>query len=231
MSPLKTSLTAALFSIVATSGGLFYFQQGRVRESRQLQRETNQMRVEANRRYRATIAERSPPVAPPLTAMGEAAPTKDAAAIPAHRSAAYYRDEGNATPQAALQTFAWACDGGDTEAVGRLLHIDAKARPKAEAFLAGLPAAARAQWQNVDAMAATILTRSFMSSPFPNADILETATVESISTDRVRMRLPDVPIDGTEYQKTEHGWKYALTEAVVDKYIERSKERSPQPAR
>jgi hypothetical protein len=233
MSPFRTSLFAALFSVVATAGALYYFQQGRSRELRQLQRQNNQMRAEANRRYLATLgeADRSPPVFSRATTTGKAAPTQAAAATSAPPRAEYYRDEGNATPDAALQTFAWACDRGDTDAVARLLHIDAGARPKAEEFFASLPPAARTQWKNVDAMAATILTRSFMSAPFPNADILETATVETISTDRVRLRLPDVSIDGTEYQKTQHGWSYVLTEAVVDSYIERMKERSRQPER
>ena len=97
--------------------------------------------------------------------------------------------------------------------------------------MASLPEAARAQWKNVDEMAATVLTRSIMGRPFPNADILETATAEPITADRVRLRLPDVPRDGTEYQKTPEGWKYVLTEAVVDDYIKRMKERSAQVVR
>jgi hypothetical protein len=137
--------------------------------------------------------------------------------------AEYYRNEGNATPLATLQTFAWACDRGDTETVGRLLHIDPAARPKAEAFMAALPESARAQWKTVDEMAAALLTRSVMASPFPNSDILATATPEPVGEDRVRLRLPDVPKDGTEYQRTADGWKYVLTDRVVDAYINQAR--------
>jgi hypothetical protein len=231
MSPFKTSLITALVTIVVTAGGVYYFQQARLRESRQLQKQNNQMRADASRRYLATMATRTPPVSSSATKTENAHPASVAAAIPAQQSAEYYRNEGNATPLAALQTFAWACDRGDTEAVARLLHIDAGARPKAEAFMAGLPAAGRAQWKNVDEMAATVLIRSIMAQPYPNADILETATVEPIIIDRVRLRLPDMPRDGTEYQKTAEGWKYVLTEAVVDDYIKRMKERTAQVAR
>jgi hypothetical protein len=97
--------------------------------------------------------------------------------------------------------------------------------------MATLSAAAPAQWKNVDEMAAAVLTRVIMGQPFPNADILETATVEPITEDRVRLRLPDVPKDGTEYQKTEDGWKYVLTEAAVDGYVRRMKEQSAQAGR
>lgn len=231
MSPLKSSLIASILAVLATAGGLYYLQRVQLRESRQLQTHNSQMRAEANRRHLATMAAQTAQVSRPETITGNAIPTPVIAAIPAQTSAAYYRDEGNATPQATLQTFAWACDRGDSEAVGRLLHIDAGARPKAEAFMASLPAAGRAQWKNVDEMAATILTRSFMSAPFPNADILETATVEPITAERVKLRLPDVPRDGTEYQKIGDGWKYVLTEAVVDNYIQRMKERSAQAGR
>jgi len=188
------------------------------------------MRAEASRRYLATMAARTP-VPLPAAIPANATPTTVAAAIPAQQPAEYYRNEGNATPQAALQTFAWACDRGDTETVNRLLHIDAGARPKAEAFMASLPEAGRAQWKNVDEMAATVLIRSNMARPYPNADILETATVESITADRVRLRLPNVPKDGTEYQQTAEGWKYVLTEAVVDGYIKRMKEQTAQSIR
>jgi hypothetical protein len=231
MSPFKTSLITSLLSIVVTAGGLTYFQHKRLRESRQLQRQNEQMRVEASRRYLAMMAAKTPPVSSGPTAPTNALPASVAASPPTQNPAESYRNEGNATPLAALQTFAWACDRGDTEAVRRLLHIDVGARPKAEAFMASLPAAGRSHWKNVDEMAAKVLIHSIMARPYPNADILETATVEPITADRVRVRLSDVPIDGTEYQKTAEGWKYVLTEAVVDNYIKRMKERSAQAAR
>ena len=231
MSPLKSSLTAAVLSVVVTAGGLFYLQRSRVREARQLQLQNGQMRAEASRRHQAAADARNPPVSARPTTTVNSSPAITAAENPARNPAEYYRNEGNATPLATLQTFAWACDRGDTETVRRLLHIDAGARPRAEAFMASLPEAARAQWKNVDEMAATVLTRSIMGRPFPNADILETATAEPITADRVRLRLPDVPRDGTEYQKTPEGWKYVLTEAVVDDYIRRMKERSAQVVR
>jgi hypothetical protein len=105
------------------------------------------------------------------------------------------------------------------ETVSRLLHLDPEARIKAEAFMAALPEATRGQWKTVDEMAASVLTHSFMVRPFPISDVLATATPEVINEGRVRLRLPNVPKDRTEYQKTGDGWKYALTGAMVDAYI------------
>jgi len=226
MSPLKTSLIAALLSVVLTAGGFWYFDQTRAREAGWLQAQNNRMRMEASRRHLAQAP--ASPLAVPAGSIpaGVATSTPVAAEVPAPPPAEYYRNEGNVTPLAALQTFAWACDRGDTEMVGRLLHIDPAARPKAEAFRAALPEKIRAQWKSVDEMAVALLTRSIMARPFPNADILETATIEPLSEDRVRLRLPDVPKDGTEYQKTADGWKYVLTEKVVDDYIRQSREQN-----
>lgn len=220
MSPLKTSLVVGLLSGVVTAGALFYLHQGRVRELHRLQSQNERMRFEAYQRSAVRIAAAPPAVSPrPVTI--STAPA--GGAVTTSKAAEYYRNEGNATPLATLQTFAWACDRGDTETVGRLLYIDAAARPKAEAFMAALPESARAQWKTVDEMAAAVLTRSIMAQPFPNADILETATPEPISAGRVKLRMPNVPKDGTEYQQTAEGWKYVLTEKVVDDYIRQAR--------
>ena len=220
MSPLKTSLIVALVSGALTAGALFYFHQGRIREVRHLRYQNDRMRLEALQRNAARGV-----AAKPATFTADTRSGRSATAKPAPKPAEYYRNEGNATPLATLQTFAWACDRGDTGAVGRLLYIDATARPKVEAFMASLPEDVRAQWKTVDEMAAAILTESIMARPFPNADILETATPEPVSEDRIKMRLPNVPKDGTEYQKTPEGWKFAITEEMVDDFI--NKKTSP----
>jgi hypothetical protein len=218
MSPLRTSLVLGLLSAVVTAGGLHYFHQGRVRELHRLQSQNNRMRLEAYQRNLSRPAAVSPKPVPAVASAGLAS-----TATSASRMAEYYRNEGNATPLATLQTFAWACDRGDTETVGRILFIEEAARPKVEAFVASLPEKVRAQWKTVDETVAALLTESVMARPFPRSDILETATPEEVSTGRVRLRMPNVPRDGTEYQQTADGWKYVLTEKVVDNYIKQTR--------
>lgn len=215
MSPLKTSLIVAVASVLVTAGGLYYFQQGRAREARHLRSQNSRMLLEASQRAAARQAapRNSSPGAP-------AAKASEAAPVPAPaKMAEYYRNEGNATPLATLQTFAWACDRGDIETVQRLLFVEEAARPKVEAFVAALPENVRAQWKSVDETVAALLTESVMARPFPRHDILATATPEEVSARRIRLRMPNVPRDGTEYQQTADGWKYVLTEKVVDAYI------------
>jgi hypothetical protein len=225
MSPLKSSLIVAVVSVVATAGGLYYFQQHRAREARHLRSQNNRMLLEANQRVMVRPAATPAPVSsgPTATAPGSGSIPAPVPAAPV-KMAEYYRNEGNTTPLATLQTFAWACDRGDTETVGRLLFIEEAARPKVEAFVASLPDSIRTQWKTVDETVAALLTESVMARPFPRFDILETATPEQVSEGRVRLRMPNVPRDGTEYQQTAAGWKYVLTEQVVDDYIRRMRE-------
>lgn len=217
MSPLKTSLIATLVSIAVTSAGLYHFHQRSTGEVRRLLSQNNRMRLEANLRHHAQAAARV--ASAEWNTIESTASPSVVTTSPPETSAEYYRNEGNATPLATLQTFAWACDRGDVAMVSRLLHIDATARAKVAAFMAGLPETTRAQWKTVDEIAAAGLTHSLMARPFPNADILETATEEPVSEGRVRLRMPNVPKDGTEYQRTTEGWKFVLTEAMVDGYI------------
>jgi hypothetical protein len=58
-----------------------------------------------------------------------------------------------------------------------------------------------------------------MDSPFPSSQILDTASVEQLSADRVILRLPHTPKDRTQYQKVGDVWKYVITEAMVDHYL------------
>jgi len=219
MSTLKTSLVVGLLSGVITAGALFYFHQSRTHEVHRLQSQNNRMRLEAFQRNKAGETIVQPAAAPEAYAPKATAAIPGAPVPPPPKQVEYYRNEGNATPLATLQTFAWACDRGDTELVARLIYIEEGARPKVEAFMASLPENVRVQWKTVDEMAAAILTESIMARPFPNADILETATPEPVGEDRIKMRLPNVPKDGTEYQKTADGWKYVITEGAVDGYL------------
>lgn len=216
MIPWKISLLLAVLSALLTVGGLYYFQQGVAREARTLRSQNNRMRLQAQQRTQvAAVA-----AAAPVSGIRATAPASlETIAPPARSSESYYRNEGNATPLATLQTFAWAGDRGDAALVGKLIYLDPTARAKAEAYWASLPASDRQEWKTLDAMAAAVLTKSIMLRPFPDAAILATATVEPIAENRVRLRLSGVPRDGTEYQRTADGWKYVITERDIDAYI------------
>lgn len=222
MSPLKISSIVAVLAVAVTAGGLYVRHGSRQREVQSLRWENDQLRREAAARFardanatNAAATSRADPVAGPETnAM-------------APRPAEYYRNEGNATPRAALQTFAWACDRGDVDAVSRLIVLEPAALRKAEIFWASLPERSRAPWKSVDEMAAAVLARSVMERPFPAHDLLATASAEEISPDRVRLHMPNVPAPRgiTDYQRSADGWRYVVTEQVVDAFIQQSRRR------
>jgi hypothetical protein len=225
MSSLKTSLAAALIAVGVTAAGMYFVQYRRAAEAERLRQENGRMRAEASRRWQASAA-----VAPTAS---EAAPARAEAATQRVRASTRveapapvtdYRNEGRATPLATLQTFAWACDRGDVETVEQLIYFDSAARTKTEALMATV-AETRAQWATPEAMAAALLTARTMRQPFPVAALLERATPEPISDERVVLRLPGTPKDRTEYQKIGDEWNYVITEAMVDDYI-RQRERA-----
>ena len=221
MTSLKSSLLISILSAVLTAGGLFYFHQGRVREARYLKSQNGRLRLEAQQRAHA---------APPVTVAAEppekAASASVATSIATAPAPGYYRDEGSATPLATLQTFAWATDKADVAYVLRLLYLDPGARTKAQAFWDALPKEAKTHWKSIDEMAAAVITDSFLRRPWPAAGILGSSQFETLSDQRVRLDMPGMPRNGTEFQKTDTGWKYVLTESAVDAYLQHAREEA-----
>lgn len=219
MSPLKTSIIAAVLSAALTGGMFHHLQKKKAREASHLRDENNRMRYEAyaNQAARRTPSDKTKNT---LQNFSTAPKTPDAASVE------NYHNAGQSTAVAALQTFAWACDRGDVETVRHMLHFDPTARTKAETFLASVPEEARRRWQSVDDMAAAELTYAVMQSPFPNADILQAVPFKAISDERTEFRLPGTRRDRSTFQKIGDVWKYVITETMVDAYIQRSAQQA-----
>jgi hypothetical protein len=222
MSPLKSSLFAALASAVLTAGLLYYLNQQRAREATVLRRNNNQMRVQASQRHQAQVAALAPPArsAPARPEMIATPPEPTPVA-----AAENYRNEGRATPRATLHTFAWACDRADAALVSQMILLDPAARELAEALLAGLPEKERIKYGTVDEMAAAMLTLNVMAHPFPPAAVLEVAVIEPLGEDRAVLRLPGTAKDRSQFQKTGDGWKYVITDAMAEAYLKNSAAR------
>lgn len=76
------------------------------------------------------------------------------------RPATSWRNRGQATPTAALETALWAAAGGDIETLKNLLSIGADTRQKAEGLLARLPADARARYATVEDLIAEMTVKN-----------------------------------------------------------------------
>lgn len=228
MTRTQWTLLAALASAAVTSAGMFWQRQHRLREARWLSNENARLQQEIATRVhdqqtqvRATAAD----AAPGATARAATQPEGDLVDTDAAPAANEYRNEGNATPRATLQTFAWACDQGDVATVTRLIRFDEAARVRALAFMAAMPPEVRARWSSPEDMAAMLLVDSGMQSPFPVATVLDTAESENISADRVRLHLSGIRRADSEYQLTPEGWKYAITAERVEAYMAQNQRR------
>ncbi|MFT3783798.1 MAG: hypothetical protein QM790_17440 [Nibricoccus sp.] len=219
MTAKNLSVISALLAAALTAGTFYYRHHQQAREVGRLRYENNRLLHQAYLHHASTPAPSA--LAPENTTP---APATTPNSVPA-KLIENYRDEGQATPLAALQTFAWACDRGDTQRVAQMLMFDPSARTKAEAFLAGLPEDTRSRWKSVDEMASTELTFAIMQSPFPNADVLDAARFEAVSDERTQFRLPGTRRDRSTFQKSDGLWKYVITEAMVDAYIRNASSR------
>lgn len=224
MTPLASSSLAALVAVVVSAATLYSIHNRRAHEAAGLRSENDRMRLEATRRHRAR---QMPPPAPSpsATSVETALPLDSRSEAPS--APGDYRHEGQASPLATLQTFAWACDRGDHETIRRLLCFEAPGRAKAEAFMATLPPDVRTRWHSPEEMAAELLTHQGMQQPFPAAHILERAVAEPQPDGTVRLRLPGTPKDGTVYRKIGDRWHYVITDASVERYIAERTPRRP----
>ena len=212
----------ALGAFLGTAGLRYVVQQGRVDELARLRSENADLRFEISRKHTAALrAEGRSPKAPPAV---EVAPAAIEGAPPPAGYAADYRDEGNAEPVAALQTFAWAGDRGDAEAVQRLITFDDPALRKALSFFQALPPEARSRYPSVEALAAAELTADIIKRPFPRSHVLERAVVETKGPDRVDVRLVGAAREHNVFQRTSSGWKFVITEEMVDRFLARRRQ-------
>jgi hypothetical protein len=237
MSPCRLSLLTILVTGLLVSTGQFFARQDRQLEATRLRAENGQLRLRISQQRQAQLkqAESSGPratTAPRAEAsQSSGAPIDAAERAPSKLSQLLkpaYRNAGQATPVAAMQTLAWACDRGDMEMMEKLQVFDPAAREKAMQFYPALPPEIRAQWATPEAMSAALYISDGMHHPYPGAAVLEQAEFKTISPTRVRLHLPGANGDGYEFQLTAEGWKVAVTMKIVDAYLEGTARRQAE---
>ena len=102
-----------------------------------------------------------------------------------------------------------------------LFIIDDEARPKANAIYTAMADGLRAEWTSVEALAATIIVHNGIEQPYPGSEVLALAHIVPITEERVTLELPGAIVSGLEFQYTAEGWKYVISEAVVNDYLAR----------
>jgi RNA polymerase sigma factor (sigma-70 family) len=134
------------------------------------------------------------------------------------------------TARAALAAFAAACNRGDVPAVAAMLQFDPAALPQARAFMDSLAPDIRGKWRSPEELAADMFVNGALNNPFPSDAVLATAVEQAADGQRVILLLPDATRDRFEFVRTESGWKYAITAAMVDDYLRRlARNAAPRP--
>ncbi len=128
-----------------------------------------------------------------------------------------YRDMGNKTPDAALETFAGACFNGDSESIGRLIYFEGEGRKIAERVLAGLPEEVRAQYPTPEALYGFFTAADCLVAPLPaDPAVIKKAELTYLSAERVAFRRPGQSSGGQEFQLTPDGWKRVYPERAIE---------------
>lgn len=131
--------------------------------------------------------------------------------------ASSYRNAGQATPLAALETFMWASDRADTSTLARTIAFGGNGRQRALAVLAALPQDAQAQFSSPEELYALLIADDALSSPPPPEEIVQSVKVQFDGTDQAILIFPG-PNHQQVYQNTPEGWKFVIPEGAVEQF-------------
>ena len=132
-------------------------------------------------------------------------------------AASAWKNAGRATPEAVLETAVWSVKEGDIATLAGALLIDDRTRGKAEALLAVLPEATRAQYGTPEQLVAFLtakdvpLTSLRVDGMNVNGD--EAQAVINLRTSENLDKLTEL-----ELHRSADGWQIKVPESAIDKY-------------
>ena len=147
--------------------------------------------------------------------------------------ASEWRNAGRATPVTTVETALWAAAGGNVEMLADAIHLEGAAREKAEAILARLPDATRAQYSTPERFVALFTAKDIpidgnMVMIEQKAQGADDASVTVVLQSEVKTG-PDGRQGRTSrgqvlsLHRHPDGWKLMVPESAVEKYGERLK--------
>ena len=132
---------------------------------------------------------------------------------------AAWKNAGQATPEAAVETMLWAAVGGDVDMLSGAITLPPNARAKVEALLARLPEAARAQYRTPEQLMALMLAREA-----GQVSGMQVLGAQEITADTVLVRVRvgseggQTKDDSWPFHRSATGWKLVMPESAVDKF-------------
>jgi hypothetical protein len=130
--------------------------------------------------------------------------------------ASAWRNVGDKTPEAVVETALWAAAGGEVELLAQSLILDTNARTKAEAILSGLPAETRAFYKTPELLMAFLTAKDIPSS---GARILKPGPeAEGMRTVQLRDAGGQVRQAQLMLRQTAAGWRLVMPEEAVARH-------------
>lgn len=183
-----------------------------------LDREVEALRVQAEKK----------PTAPPAPAVSKLTPLAPPAITDGPLPASEWKNAGQATPVATLETALWAAGGGNMEALAQTILLEGAARTKAEALFATLPPADQAKYGSPAQLVALLTAKDV---PLGTAKIneLKPRNDEEKAAWRgdakVTATLTDANGRSPKFiwltARNDGGtWRLVVPEKTVDKYVE-----------
>ncbi len=128
-----------------------------------------------------------------------------------------WRDAGQDSPAASLESALWSAAGGDTARLAETLDIDPAYRSKASALLGMLPAEFHGRFATAEELVAFLMIRDV---PLGSAEVLQ--QFESAGDTRLSVQLVDTvgrrKVVVLSFRQTGPTWRLAVPEEAIDRY-------------
>jgi uncharacterized protein YoxC len=130
-----------------------------------------------------------------------------------------WKNAGRATPGSTAETVLWAAAGGDVATIANAITLTDSARQKAEAIFARLSEQTRAEYGNVDNLAALMIAKDAAT-----VTGMQVLGQRELSNDQVVVRMRFGNEEGKTkdqalpLQRSADGWKVIITDDPIDKW-------------
>jgi RNA polymerase sigma factor (sigma-70 family) len=125
---------------------------------------------------------------------------------------------GQATPEAAGKSFAWASDMTDVSALAKLLWFDPAQRERARAILATMPASIQAEYPTPEDFYAFVIAADALVYPPPTPEMVSQLHSFDLGDGRATLRKDGSSRNFQEYQQTPDGWKFVVPAVGVERW-------------
>ena len=136
-------------------------------------------------------------------------------------AASEWKNAGQATPRATVETALWAAAGGEVDLLAKTLVLDEAARTAAKRFLDGLPQVRQEEYSTPERLIALLAAKELLAGAAEAR--LAADAPDDTDGERVRVRLRDAggvtQTANLVLRRESDGWRMVVSERAVAKYL------------